>query len=65
MYSDLDSKLKILAIVLFAGGALSSIIIGASFWSLSTLTAVLIMILGPIVSWISSWGVYADRKSVV
>lgn len=59
MYSNLDKKLKKLAIVIFLCETVPSIIYGLSQWNTSKSTTIICILLVPILSWISSWVIYA------
>ena len=59
MYSNLESKLPKLAIAICVCGTIFSIIYGVSLWSTSKLVTLLYILIGTILSWISSWITYA------
>lgn len=59
MYSNLESKLPKLAIAICVCGTIFSIIYGVSLWSTSKLVTLLYILIGTILSWISSWMTYA------
>ena len=61
MYDDIGGKIKGLAKATFIIGAIAAVIIGIMFMALDDELigiGLLIMILGPIVAWVSTWFLY-------
>ena len=59
MYSNLESKLKKLAIAFFLLGTIYFVIFGFSILHVSKFLALICILLGPISCWIASWITYA------
>ncbi len=63
MYGNISEKLKSLAVWCFTGGAIISVIGGAVILLNSTgavrFVGLIVMIAGSLISWISSWFIYA------
>ena len=65
MYDNIGKKIKILAKILFIIGAVASMIVGITLMIIDKsgrgvvgLQGLLWLLLGPIVAWFSSWGLY-------
>ena len=64
MYNNIGKKIKILAKVIFGVEAVLTFIIGLALLGEDAVSGLLVLIIGPIIGWVSSWVLYGFGELV-